>query len=80
MSGGRAGFNRRDVDSIGYSDEELWGPKGRRESWALGEPCMCGGCRTCLHDQGVHCGDVSCCGPLDDEPMSRDEDEGEEEE
>jgi hypothetical protein len=28
---------------------------------------MCGGCRTCLHDQGYHCGDESCCGPLEPE-------------
>jgi len=28
-------------------------------------PCMCGGCRRCLHDQGHHCGDVSCCGPTE---------------
>ena len=27
-------------------------------------PCMCGGCRRCLHDQGYHCGDSSCCGPM----------------
>lgn len=30
-------------------------------------PCMCGGCRRCLHDQGLHCGDESCCGPLEPE-------------
>ena len=29
-------------------------------------PCMCGGCRRCLHDQGLHCGDVDCCGPICD--------------
>ena len=28
--------------------------------------CMCGGCRRCLHEQGYHCGDESCCGPLDE--------------
>lgn len=26
-------------------------------------PCMCGGCRRCMHDQGLHCGEVRCCGP-----------------
>ena len=31
--------------------------------------CMCGGCRRCLHEQGYHCGDESCCGPLD-EPLT----------
>ena len=33
-------------------------------------PCMCGGCRRCLHDQGYHCGEVSCCGPLPPEPLT----------
>lgn len=28
-------------------------------------PCMCGGCKRCLHDQGLHCGDVTCCGPTE---------------
>ena len=32
--------------------------------------CMCGGCRRCLHEQGYHCGDESCCGPLDAGPLT----------
>ena len=33
-------------------------------------PCMCGGCRRCLHDQGVHCGDENCrrCNEREPEP------------
>jgi hypothetical protein len=31
---------------------------------------MCGGCRRCLHDQGIHCGEVDCCGPLEPEPLT----------
>jgi hypothetical protein len=23
-------------------------------------PCMCGGCKRCLHDQGYDCGDELC--------------------
>lgn len=29
MSGGLAGFNPRDKDRPGYSEDELWGPNGR---------------------------------------------------
>lgn len=25
-----------------------------------GEPCYCGGCRQCLHDQGADCGAPDC--------------------
>ncbi len=29
------------------------------DDWGMG-PCMCGGCRRCLHDQGIDCGNPDC--------------------
>ena len=49
--------------------------------WGLGEagPCMCGGCRQCLHDQGYYCGDLDCkvCGGEPEQEEESDDDETE---